>query len=113
MKMWMQVLLVGMVIVLAGCAKGRTNIASVANTVAKKRVCEIHKKEMEVKELQCALSQLVNSPLFSSAMNQKFPHPEVRLLSEYWYGDVISIKAPVCPDCSKAYWEWHQDFHKN
>ncbi len=109
----MQVVLVGVLICMAGCAKSATSFGSDTHKMAKKRVCEVHKREMEVKELQCALSQLVNSPLFSPAMNQKFPHPEVRLLSEYWYGDVISIKAPVCPDCSKAYWEWHQDFHKN
>ena len=75
-------------------------------------MCEVHHCPMRIEESQVGLAQLPTSFLDDS--RTRFPHPgHFRAISEYvgWY-DIVSIRAPVCPECTKARAEWDKEYRK-
>jgi hypothetical protein len=82
-----------------GCASNHT-------ATSPARFCEVHHCPMTVEDIPCGLAQL--SIPYRENVRTNFPHPGGgRAISDYiGYYDILSIKAPVCPKCTKARAQW-------
>jgi hypothetical protein len=68
-------------------------------------ICEIHHCPMKVEDIRLVVGQL---PIpFVEAIHTNFPHPGGwRVTPDWGYLDMVSVKAPVCPQCTKSLIEW-------
>ena len=82
----------------SGCATQKHEVEIVSLT------CEVHHVPMQVQDLKVGMVQKVYSSTFQEGVGKRFPHPGLyRHIPDNWYHDVISVRAPVCPQCTKAY----------
>jgi len=91
------------VVCLVGCA----STADVARYETSS-VCEVHHSAMIVEEVPCISGTSVYLSDFSAALSREFPHyGRAHFVEDHVYVYARRMKLHVCPECTKAYDEWH------